>query len=331
MERMVHDVRLAMRSLAREGRTTGFILLTLALGIGANAALYGVADRLFLQGPVGVEEPESLVRVFLEFDEADFSGDRRSPWIPWATATAIADAGAFEGLTRYRFEDRIASAVESVGPVPVAAVDSDFADVLGVQPGVGRWFATDDGPDVVVISAALARQLFGTPGEAIGGRLSLDGHPHTVVGVAAEGFSGVQLDRVDAWVPLDPEGVGFRNWFIAARLGAGESGERAQAVAETAHSRTDPGRSFSWAVDGTVLLTPIDVGEDGVRPPEVAVAALLLGVSVLVLLVGLANVVNLLLARLARRRREIAVRLALGIGRARLAGFLMTENLLLAF
>ncbi|MBT8404179.1 MAG: ABC transporter permease, partial [Gemmatimonadetes bacterium] len=324
----VHDIRLAFRSLLREGRTTGFILFTLALGIGANAALYGVAERLFLRGPVGVDRPESLVRVFLEFEGSRDSPDRRSPWIPWATSSAIADA--FAGATRYRFEERIAVASESVGPLRVSPVDAHFAEVLGVRPAVGRWFLDDDGPDVIVVSDGLARRAFSTPTSALGAQLHLDGHPYTVIGVTPEGFSGVHLERVDVWMPLDLDAAGFRNWLVAGRLPDVESRDRVRAEADAAHRRTDPGASFQWAVDGAVVLTAIDAGDDGLRPPEVAVAALLLGVSLLVLFVGLANVVNLLLARLARRRREIAVRLALGIGRGRLARFLMTENLLLA-
>lgn len=330
MERWIQDLRLAARSLAREGRMTSFILLTLALGIGANAALFGVADRLLLRGPVGVERPESLVRVFLDFDSDGITPARRSPWIPWATATAIAEAGAFERVTRYRFEERIASADAPLGPVNVGAVDADYDDALGVRPAVGRWFTEADGAEVTVLSAGLARRAFGIPTAAVGQRIALDGRLYTVVGIAVEGFSGVHLDRVDLWLPLDPDEASSRNWLVAGRLGPSGEPDRARSAAEAAHRGTDPGRSFQWALDGSVLLTSIGVSDDGRPPPERAVAALLLGVSVLVLIVGIANVVNLLLARLARRRREVAVRLALGIGRARLAVFLMTETLLLA-
>lgn len=327
------DVRHAVRSLARDGRVTGFVVVTLALGIGANAALYGVADRLFLRGPAHVTAPEQLVRVLLHFEGGDGVPARSSPWIPWNTSEAVAGTGAFDDLTRYRFEERLAGVGSEVRPVRLAAVDDRYFPLLGAQPQRGRWFGSDDAAGAgAVVSAAFARARFGSAADAVGRRLDLDGAAHTVLGVAPEGFSGPHLDGVDVWVLLDPLETGSRNWYVAARLAEADPGarERVVAAAEAAHRRTDPGRFFQWARDGSVILAPVGAGDDGGRPPEVAVAALLLGVSGLVLLIGVANVVNLLLARLSRRRREVAVRLALGIGRRRLARGLFTENLVLA-
>lgn len=331
----LQDLGHAVRSLARDHRITAFVVLTLALGIGANAALYGVADRLFLRGPAHVAAPDHLARVLLRFEARDGAPARTSPWIPWATAAAIDASGAFDSLTRYRFEERLAGVGETVAPARVAAVDGGYFRVLGAVPARGRWFGGDSEEatlDVAVVSTSFARRRFGPDAQVVGRRLDLDGRGHIVVGLAPEGFSGPHLDPVEVWVPLDPEATGSRNWYVVARLADEDPStrERGEAEAEAAHRATDPGRFFQWALDGTVTLAPVGAGDDGARPPEVSVAALLLGVSVLVLLIGVANAVNLLMARLARRRREVAVRLALGIGRARLARLLFTENLVLA-
>lgn len=332
---VVQDVVHAVRSLSRDRRVTGFVVLTLALGIGANAALYGVADRLFLRGPAHVAEPGELVRVLLHFEARNGAPPRTGPYIPWTTSEALDRTGAFAGLTRYRFEERLAGVGLDVRPARVATVDGRYFRVLGVAPRRGRWFGdTSDGGalDLAVVSTSFARRAFGSTDAALGRRVALDGRAHTVVGVAPEGFSGPHLDPIDVWVPLDLEATGSRNWYVVARIVDPDPAvrDRIAAEADAAHRATDPGRFFQWALDGVVTLAPVGAGDDGGRPPEVAVAALLLGVSVLVLLIGVANVVNLLLARLARRRREVAVRLALGIGRARLARSMFIENLVLA-
>ncbi|MEK9507651.1 ABC transporter permease [Gemmatimonadota bacterium Y43] len=333
----IQDFAHAARSLARDRRVTASVVLTLALGIGANAALYGVADRLFLRGPAHVAAPSELVRVLLHFEAEGGAPARTGPFIPWNTSEAVASAGGFAGITRYGFEERLAAAGDEARPARVATVDGAYFRVLGASPARGRWFAeasADDGLEVAVVSADFAARTFGSVERAVGRSVDLDGRSHPIVGVAPEGFSGPHLDPVDLWVPLDPDVTGNRNWLVVGRLADPDAGfaarERVADAADAAHRATDPGRFFQWAADGAVTLAPVGAGDDGARPPEVAIAAMLLGVSVLVLLIGVANVVNLLLLRLSRRRREVAVRLALGIGRGRLARFLFIENLVLA-
>ncbi len=167
-----------------------------------------------------------------------------------------------------------------------------------------------------------------------GQRVTVQGHAYTVVGVAPKGFTGPQLAPVDLWIPLDPATAGNRSWWLVGRLHAGGAGAvdpaRAAEEATAIHRRTDPGRFFQWAKDGSFVAAPINVDDAGQPPAEAAVVKLLMAVAGLVLVVAIANVVNLMLARLTRRRREIGVRLALGVGRWRLARLVLAETLVLA-
>jgi predicted permease len=331
------DLRQATRGLLREPRLVLFVTATLALGIGANAALFGVADRLFLRGPEHVERPEQLVRIYLEVDGGHGGAARTSPWIPWLTVRAIQDGtSAFSGTTAYQVQEALLAVGTVLRPMRVAMVDAGYFDLLRPVPAAGRFFgggreAPEEG--VVVLSWDLWTSAFGQSSDAVGRTFTFLGRPHTIVGVAPRGFAGPHLDRVDLWLPLDPERAGTRNWYLLGRLAGGRTDggtlERVAVEADAVHRRTDPGRSFQWARDGRIVALPRTADESGKEPAEVAVARMLLAIGSLVLLIGLANVVNLLLARLTRRRREVAVRLALGGGRWRLARLHLTESLLL--
>lgn len=326
------DVRHALRMVRREPRTTAFIALTLALGIGSVSAMVQVADRLFLSGPLGVPHHEEVARLYLAFD--DEGGARTSPWVPYATAAAMRDAASVRSnLALYRFEDRLARVGDRVGPTRVSVVDGQYFDVLGARPASGAFFDRETlvGSDAVaVLSSALAVSAFGGESRALGRSIELGGVSRTVVAVAEEGFAGPHLERVDLWLPLDEASAGSRNWWIVARTPGTTSFPdglpRLESQAQAVHDRTDPGRFFQWAREGRIQTAPVGSDDSGGPSAEASIARLLLAVVALVLVIAGANATNLLLARIARRQSEVAVRLALGSGRMRLLRLLVIES-----
>lgn len=328
------DLVQATRSLRRAPRAALVIVLTLGLGIGSLSAMFGVADRLFLSGPPHVRAPEEILRVYLTFDDA--GGLRTGPWIPFRTAKALQEGShSFSALTLYRRTERLSRVGEEVRPLQVSEVDGNYFDLLGVVPALGRFFrrgATggDGGP--AVISWRLARSSFGPESAALGQSIDVGGLHHTVVGVTPEGFSGPQLQRVDIWVPMERSLAPNRNWFVVGRIRGGTRDDLLQPAreAEAIHQGTDPGGAFRWAREGRVSVAALGSDDGGAMSAEAAITRMLLALVSILLLTACVNVVNLLLARVTRRRREVIVRLALGIGRWRLVRLLVLESLTLS-
>jgi hypothetical protein len=218
----------------------------------------------------------------------------------------------------------------------VSTVGAGYFDVLGVRPRIGRFFGAGAAVerDVAVLSHGVWTSSFGASSTAVGATVELPEGRYTVVGVAPQGFTGPHLAAVDVWVPVVPENAGNRNWQVVGRLAPDRQGEAGRAAgaaeAEAVHGRTDPGRSFQWARAGTVVARPLSSDDAGESSTETEVARLLAAVMALVLLIACANVINLMLARLTRRRQELAVRLALGVGRWRLLRLLLLESLVVA-
>lgn len=335
LEGLANDLRHGARGLSREWRMALFVILTLALGIGANAATVGVADRILLRGPAHVIDPGSLERLYLAIDD-DGDEARRTPWIPWATGEALRRDLSDAAVALYRAEDHLVEGPGGVRPAAVSVVGDGWFELLGVTPRLGSLFGGSDDAatgGVAVLSWDAWRLWFGGRSDALGGTVRVGGTPYTVVGVAPQGFTGPHLAPVDLWIPLDPADAGSRNWNLVARLAPGPRAprlERLVSQADAIHARTDPGRFFQWAREGRFATAPLAHDDAGDPPAEAAVARLLIAVAVLILVIGIANVASLLLARLTRRRREMAVRLALGGGRGRLARLVGAEALILA-
>jgi putative ABC transport system permease protein len=343
LEAFTDDVRYVARSLARSRVFTLTVVLTFALGIGANAAMFGIIDRLLLRGPEHVVAPQRVQRLYLtEPDPA--RGPQTDAVAGYVSYALLRDhARTLEGVAAYAPPGEMTRGLGvDAQPIRVAHATWDFFPLVGVRPKLGRFFAADEdrppnGERVLVLDEDYWDRAFGGDSTVIGTTIKINGEPFEIVGIAPARFTGVELQRVDAWAPMSlihPTNNWPTSWqaqwlAIVARLKPGATARAASAEATQLHRRNYTGRSPTLGA-AELAFHPISYNRWAKEPPEASVSRWLGGVSAIVLLIACANVTNLLLARAARRRREIAVRLAVGISRWRLVRLLVTESVVLA-
>ena len=357
VERLLKDVRSAVRALRRNPGYACTVVLILALGIGLNAAMFGLLSRLFLQAPPHIEEPDGIHRVWVrERFERDapltsligavLTNDR----MDWAEFTVLrADTGRFAAVAGYTaprpmYNGRGQRAEE----LQVSWVTGGLFALLGAQPTVGRPVVAEDddpaAPPVAVIGDGYWERRFQRAPEALGATVSFDEVTYEIVGVLPPGFSGPDPSAADVWLPLQIAATGSRgdNWKRSGsglnitplvRLAPGVTVQAARAAATAGVQAARVDSPIADVEDGevTVLLGPIlrtrgpaSLTDDMQLPLVVG------GVALVVLLVATANVSNLLMLRVAARRRELAVRHALGAGRWGVGRLLVIESLVLA-
>jgi putative ABC transport system permease protein len=333
------DVRYALRSLLASPGMTAAAALTLALGIGANTAIFGGVNAIFLNPAPGVPRSSELVEVFLS------DGSRDSIEVSSAEYRDYRDrSDVFSGLLAYFFFPTILSEGDSHERVWSLLVSANYFDVLGVGALEGRVLAPDDdaagGRPVVVISYGLWQRRFAGRPDIVGATVAINNQVFTIVGVTPPAFRGTFPGVVfEAWIPLSNEDLlvepgrsenrRIRATTMVGRLKRGigprEAEARLQTVAQDL-ARTYP--SLNAGLSAAVY--PLSRSPRGAVAMVGPLIAVVMGVMVLLLIMTCANVANLLRARAAGRRREIAVRLALGASRVRLVRQLLVESLLLA-
>jgi putative ABC transport system permease protein len=332
MNGLVQDLRYAVRQLRKSPGFSAVAVVTLALGIGANTAIFSVVNGALLR-PLAFEKPDRVVRVWHVPPQKSFPGMTTfsvSPanFLDWQNQNHV-----FESMAIYGFRGFTVSGAGKAEQVTASTVSAAYFDTLGVQPMLGRVFSTDeDQPgrsNVVVLSYRFWQERFGSSRDIVGRNITLDGASYLIAGVMPAGFRFP--DFAQMWTPMawrDQEKVirGNHNYLVIARLKPDLSVKQAQAEMNTISARLEqqyPEDDKGW---GAVVLPLQEDLVSDVRPALLV----LLGAVGFILFIACVNVANLSLARIFGRHKEVAIRTALGASSMRIVRQILVESVLLA-
>lgn len=333
MNTFLQDLRYAVRVLAKSPAFAIIAVLTLALGIGANTALFSVVNGVLLN-PLPYPEPERLTSLYSHTKQFQYSSISYPNFLDWQR-----DNRSFSALAAWRGDDFNLTGMGEPERLRAEMVSADFFSILGVQPVIGRLIETQDdhagAAPVVVLSQGFWKRKFGSSPQLIGQTISLNGTAYTVIGIipASFYFTGNNFRLSDVYVPL---GQWTDSTFLDRRVGMGmDAVGRLKGSVTLTQARADMDRvaqalaqAYPDADKGSgITVLPLKQDMVGDVAPLLYI---LLGAVGFVLLIACVNIANLLLARSTGRSREFAIRAALGAGRWRVVRQLLTESILLS-
>ncbi|MFN0180983.1 MAG: ADOP family duplicated permease [Gemmatimonadales bacterium] len=355
VEQVGRDLRFALRGIRQRPGFAGAVIVTLGLGIGANAAMFGVVDRLMFRAPPFLRDPGTVHRVMVTTtddgrDNTENVGvyTRYLDIKRWATTITEAAGYASRNLAVGTGTD--------AREMPVSAVSASYFGFFDLKPALGRLFGvaedtTPVGALVAVLSHTHWRLAYGGRPDVIGTPVQIGKGIYTIIGVAPDGFTGLEMGKAPvAWIPITAYAGVFRGgdpgYYTRYNWGWMEMIVRLRADVSPAALSADLSRATVRSYQALLAIHPKWPGMEKVRPrgeavpiqmgrgptaaAEAKVAVWVAGVSLIVMLIGCANVANLFFGRALGRRREIAVRLAMGVSRRRLIAELVTEGLVLS-